>query len=72
MTSENQTAKAQRRRPPPEPVTILREEYDALRYVFDLAQQLVQAERAEDRPNRNEALALLPDAVAMVETADGR
>jgi hypothetical protein len=59
-----------RRRPPPEPVTILREEYDALIWVFDLAKQLVDAMAADDRPSRNEALDLLPDAVKKAREAD--
>ncbi|MDR3533981.1 MAG: hypothetical protein P4L90_25875 [Rhodopila sp.] len=55
---------AKRTRPELEPVTIMRGEYDALMEVFDLAQQWVAANHVGDRPNRNEAEALLPDAVA--------
>lgn len=64
--SDPKTAK---RRYPPEPVTILREEYDALRWVFDLASQLVDAREVNDRPNENEALSELPDAVKRVKEA---
>ncbi len=55
---------AKRTRSELEPVTIMRGEYDALMEVFDLAQQWVSANHVGDRPNRNEAEALLPDAVA--------
>lgn len=60
---------ATRRRPSREPVTIYREEYDALVAVFELAQQWVEANAADDRPNRNEAEALLPDAVERAREA---
>ena len=47
----------------------MRKQLVALRQVFDLAHQWVEANEAGDRPNRNEAEAYLPEAVKQAQEA---